>query len=205
MSITTYAELGTAITNWLGGRTDLTAFYPDWITLFEAKAARKLHARLQETSTTLTSSSGSVALPTDYIAMRRLSWGPTVSSTIIELEYISPALLRSYYPSTPSGTPQSFTIEAGNILVRPTDDTASAYTFIYYAKTAALSGTLNSLFTKFPDLYLFGALSEAGGFVNDDAMLVKWVSRRDEIWDEISKLDFKERPSMAVRVLAFTP
>jgi hypothetical protein len=42
MSITTYTELQTSITAWLGGRTDLTTYYPDRITLFEAVAARKL-------------------------------------------------------------------------------------------------------------------------------------------------------------------
>jgi hypothetical protein len=42
MSITTYATLQTSITASFGGRTDLTTYYPDWITLFEAMVARKL-------------------------------------------------------------------------------------------------------------------------------------------------------------------
>lgn len=204
MTIATYADLQTQITNWLGGRTDLTAYYPDWITLFEACAARRLNARLQETSTTLTTVSGIVALPSDYVSTIRLTWAG--SSQNVTLQYLDRNLIEIYYPSSPSNTPQSFTIEAGNLKVRPIDDTASAYTFIYRAKSAALSGTLNTLFTKYPDLYLFGALAEAGGFVDDGNQLTQWIARRNDIFDEIRINDFRERPStMAVRPLAFTP
>ena len=58
MAITTYAELQTAIANWLA-RDDLTTYLPDFITLFEAAANRRLRVRQMETTATLTPSSGS--------------------------------------------------------------------------------------------------------------------------------------------------
>jgi hypothetical protein len=82
MAITTYAELKTAIENWLD-HTLFTARIPEFIALFEACANRKLRARQQETSTNLTPSNGSVALPNDYLAWRRVTW---TGSARVELE-----------------------------------------------------------------------------------------------------------------------
>ncbi len=198
MAITTYAELQSAIANWLA-RDDLTAYIPDFITLFEAAAARRLKVRLQETTTTLTPSSGVATLPTDYLGYRRVTW---TGSPIHGLEYVAPPLYASYL-ETGAATPVVFTIEGSNLRVAPSDDTA--LTFDYFQKTAAVSGTLNWLFTNHPDAYLFGSLCEANAFTKDVDAAGLWKSRRDEVFDEISKLDFNERQGMSVRVLGLTP
>ncbi len=198
MAITTYAELQSAIANWLA-RDDLTAYIPDFITLFEAAAARRLKVRLQETTTTLTPSSGVATLPTDYLGYRRVTW---TGSPIHGLEYVAPPLYASYL-ETGAATPVVFTIEGSNLRVAPSDDTA--LTFDYFQKTAAVSGTLNWLFTNHPDAYLFGSLCEANAFTKDVDAAGLWKSRRDEVFDEIAKLDFNERQGMSVRVLGLTP
>lgn len=82
MAITTYSELQAAIQAWLA-RTDLAANVPDFITLFEAAANRRLRVRQQETSTTLTPTSGSASLPADYLSWRRVTWA---GSPLQELE-----------------------------------------------------------------------------------------------------------------------
>jgi len=55
MSLTNYSGLTTAITNWLG-RSDLTSYYSDWVTIFEAVANRTLRVRQMESTTLLTPS-----------------------------------------------------------------------------------------------------------------------------------------------------
>lgn len=195
MSLATYADLQTQVANWLH-RSDLTTYIPDFITLFEAAAARKLRVRPMELTTTLIPASGSVALPTDYLGWRRLTW---TGSTRVELQYVHPSILQAYYSDTPSGTPAMFTIEGGNILIRPEDTTALE--FVYYAKNGALSSTLNWLYTNHPDIYLFGSLAEAQGFKVDADKLALWKSRRDEIFDEIEKLNFRENGSMQMKVM----
>lgn len=199
MAFTTYAELQTAIASWLA-RDDLTSNIPDFITLFEAQAARKLRVRPMETTATLTPSSGTAALPTGYLGHRRLTW---TGSPLAELMYVHPTYLRALYPTTPSGTPAHFTIEAGNILVRPTSDTNLE--LLYYAKTGALSSALQWLFNNHPDAYLYGSLAEAHGFNVDVAQMALWTQKRDEVYAEIEKLDFRERANMAVRVIGATP
>ncbi len=198
MAITTNAELKVAIASWLA-RDDLTAYIPDFITLFEAAACRKLKVRLQESTTTLTPSSGVATVPSDYLGYRRVTW---TGSPIHELAYVAPSIYSGYLESG-SGTPSVFTIEGSNLRVAPSDDTA--LTFDYFQRLTTVSSSLNWLFTNHPDAYLFGSLCEANAFNKDVDAAGLWKARRDEIFDEIAKLDFNERQNMAVRVYGQTP
>jgi hypothetical protein len=71
----------------------------------------------------------------------------------------------------------------------------------------ALSNTnrTNWLLAAAPDLYLFGALAEAHGFVKDAESLALWKARRDELLDEIERLDVKTRGPSGIRVIGPTP
>jgi hypothetical protein len=195
MALTTYAELRTAIADWLA-RSDLTSYIPDFITLFEAHANRRLRVRQMETSTTLTPSSGSATLPSDYLAWRRVTWTGDVRN---ELEYVHPSYLQAAYPDTPSGTPRIFTIEGSTLKVRPVSTTGLE--FDYYEKIDALSGTVNWLYTAHPDAYLFGSLAEAQGFNVDFEKLALWKVRRDEVLDEIERLSNKTTGPAAIRIM----
>lgn len=201
MAITTYAELQTAIGNWLD-HSLFTARIPEFIALFEACANRKLRTRAQETSTNLMPSSGSVALPSDYLSWRRVTW---TGSNRVELAYVHPSYLQAAYPSSPADVPRIFTIEGSTLKVRPVDDTALE--FDYLAKIATLSDAAptNWLLTAHPDLYLFGSLVEAEMFGVNDERAPLWKGRRDEIFDEIDKLSNKTRGAGAVRVMGVTP
>jgi hypothetical protein len=55
-----------------------------------------------------------------------------------------------------------------------------------------VSGTLNWLYTNHFDAYLFGTLAEAKLFIEDFDDAAVWKQRRDEVFDEISKLNFRE-------------
>ena len=201
MAITTYANLQTAIANWLA-RDDLTNYIPDFITLFECAAARKLKVRLQETTTTLTPSAGVATLPTDYLGHRRVTWS---GSPTRELDYVAPPVWASMFSDSATGIPSIFTIEGAYLRVKPLDDTA--LTFTYNQRTTAISAGLNWLFTNHPDAYLFGSLCEANAFNKGKAFETAslWKSRRDEVFKEIEMLNFNERSGMAVRVMGATP
>jgi hypothetical protein len=201
MTIQTYSDLQAAIANWIA-RADLSPNIPDFIALFESAANRRLRLRQQESTATLTPSSGVAALPADYLAWRRLTWTGQFAR---ELEYVHPSYLHALYPTLPADVPRLFTIEGGNLTVAPRDDTA--LTFDYFQKIPALSNTTTSnwLLAAAPDLYLFGALAEAHGFVKDAESLALWKSRRDELFDEIERLDVKTRGPAGIRVIGPTP
>jgi hypothetical protein len=201
MAITTYAELKTAVESWLDHQL-FTNRVPEFIALFEACANRRLRVRQMETSTSLTPSSGSATLPSDYLAWRRVTW---TGATRVELEYVHPSYLQAAYPSSPTDVPRIFTIEGATLKVRPVDDTALE--FDYYEKIDALSDahTTNWLLTAHPDVYLFGALVEAEMFGVNDERMPLWKARRDEILAEIEQLSNKTRGAGAMRVMAQTP
>jgi len=200
MSITTYAELRTAISNWLGERTDLEARIPEFINLFEAKLSRRLGIRETRSTTNITPSSGSATLPTDLLYIIRVTW---TGSTRVDLTYEHPSYLQLAYPTSASGTPTVYTVEGTTLKVRPVDDTALEV--LYAARTAALSSAVGTIFTKHPDLYLYGSLCEAEGFLVNDERMATWKALRDEAFDEILRADFRYRGPMQVRLVQHTP
>lgn len=198
MSFSTYSDLQSQIANWLA-RDDLTSYIPDFIRLFECAAMRRLKVRLQETTTTLSPSSGVAAVPSDYLGYRRVTW---TGSPIHGLEYVAPTVYGGYLQSG-SGTPTVFTIEGSNLRVAPSDDTD--LTFTYVQRTTAVESSLNWLYTNHFDAYLFGSLAEANAFNKAVDPAGLWKARRDEVFGEITSLDFNERQGMAVRVMGQTP
>lgn len=203
MAISTFAELKTAIGSWLK-HSLFSDNYGDFIALFEASANRRLRTRWQETSATVTMSSGAGSLPTDFLSQRRVTWA---GSAKVELEYVEPSWLQANYPTDATGTPIVYTIEGSTIYVRPSDDTN--LTMLYYAKIAALSdsNTTNWLLTSHPDIYLFGALCEAELFGVNDERMPLWKSRRDELFEEIIRLSEKSKyqSGAGMRVMGRTP
>src|SRR6516164_4861414 len=134
MSITTYAELQSAIGNWLD-HSLFSARIPEFIALFEACANRRLRVRQQEAMTNLTpDANGSAALPADYLALRRVTW---TGSPRVELAYVHPSYLQAAYPSAPADVPRIFTIEGATLKVRPLDQTALEVN--YFQKIPALA------------------------------------------------------------------
>jgi hypothetical protein len=150
-------------------------------------------------TTTLTPSSGVATIPDDYLGHRRVTWTGTPTR---DLSYVAPPIYSAYLDSG-AGAPSVFTIEGSNLRVAPSDDTS--LTFDYFARTAALESSLNWLYTNHFDAYLFGSLCEANAFNKDVDPAGLWKARRDEVFDEIAKLDFNERQGMAVRVFGITP
>lgn len=207
MTIQSYTDLQAAIANWIA-RADLTAIIPDFIAIFEADANRKLRVRQQEVTATLTVVSGGATLPADYLSWRRLAW---TGSPARDLDYAHPTYLRTMFPPGITGIPQLFTIQGPSINVGPSDD--SNLVLHYFQKVPALADlaaqmpavTTNWLLTTHPDLYLFGSLAEAHGFVKDVDNLALWAARRDAIYADIEKLDTKTRGPASVRIFGPTP
>lgn len=207
MSLVSYADLQAQVANWLA-RSDLTAYIPDMITLFEAAACRKLKVRPQETTISLATTGGTATLPSDFLGWRRVTW---TGSPNRELDYVHPSIYAlEFIPDDNgvlSGLPLIFTVEGSSLKVKPIDPNDAPLTFTYNQRTPAISGTLNWLWTSHPDAYLFGTLAEANFFNRGSAlpMAATWKQRRDEVFDEIQKVDFNERQGMRIRVRGATP
>jgi hypothetical protein len=103
-----------------------------------------------------------VALPADYLAWRRLTW---TGNPRQELGYVEPSWLQAAYPDLPTDSPRVFTIEGGNIKTMPLDPGNIALELVYFQQIPALAAnSTNWLMSQHPDLYLFGALTEAQAY-----------------------------------------
>jgi hypothetical protein len=186
MSVSTYSDLQSAIASWLA-RDDLTVDQlGNIISMFEAVANRRLRVRQMETTATLTTSSGADDLPADFLAWRSLTWDSDPAS---QLQYLHPTMLRGWYSSAEAGIPCYFTIEGSTLTTRPTGDDTN-FTLRYWQKIPALSTDepTNWLLTAHPDAYLFGSLVEANAFLMNAEAALLWASRRDQVFEEITRL-----------------
>lgn len=201
MSLDNYSDLRDSITAWTG-RSDLSADnYADFTNMFEAFINRTLRVREMETTSTLSPVSGEAALPADYLQWRRVTWEGTPS---VELDYVHPSMLLGYYPSSSQGTPAVFTIEGSTLKARPISSTS--LTLDYFAKISGLvANSTNWLLTAHPDLYLAGTLYQAYLFCKDPEQAAVFKGTRDQLTDEIQRLNNTSRAPGAIRAFGITP
>jgi hypothetical protein len=158
--------------------------YDSFTAMFEADANSRLRVWPQEASTNLTTTNGQTYLPEDYLLWRTVK--DTTRPTYPELDYVHPAYLP---PSTSHGVPAVFTIEGNQFITRPINDAAGVWEFHYYRKLPSLltgGDTATSwLLTSYPNVYLFGLMTEAAAFGRNQEMAQLYKARRDEVFAEI--------------------
>jgi hypothetical protein len=121
-----------------------------------------------------------------------------------ELQYVEPGYAQAINPTQESREPGYFTIEGGNLMVTPINDTEIE--FLYYKKIPALSvsATSNWVLASHPDLYLFGTLTESLAFASNDMGAI-WSARADQIMAAMKRLSEASRGQMQVRPTGVTP
>jgi hypothetical protein len=164
MTISTYTELQTALTNWLG-RSDLSDRYAEFIANAEARLNRALRVRDMETSSSLSLSSGSASLPSNYLEWLSARW---VGDREQDLLYVEPDSEAWRFRYRPNGDPTMFTILAGSLHTRPSGGSDNVTLYYYRSIPDLATNSTNWLLTKAPDLYLNASLLEACVFVLDD-------------------------------------
>lgn len=192
MSLTTYAELQTAVASWMH-RTDMTSVIPDLITLGEKRIFREVRCKAMESTLTGTIANGVVAVPSDYLALK---FARIVGTPVSQLVGASASQIYSRYPLRSSdGKPKMIGREGSNFIFGPYPDSDYDIAGIYYAKPESIATSVNALFTESPELYLFASLSEAGAFVNNEKSLVKWQAKYKEIVDLLNSESDEETGS----------
>ena len=175
MAITTYAELKSAIADFLN-RDDVSSVVDTWIDAAEADMSRAVrHWRMEGRSTAEIDTQYS-AIPADFVEAIRFH---ITSGNTQPLDLISQAELisRKREDLGTSGMPRFYAITAGEIEVYPAPDGTYSAELYYYKRISALSdsNTTNWLLTYHPDAYLYGALVHSAGYLKDDARIQIWL------------------------------
>jgi len=169
MAITTYAELQTAIGDWLN-RADLDQKIPDFIRLAESTLNDVLRsADMVTQSTAVTITSGRATLPSDAL---EIVYAQVASSDDEPLEQVTPQQLTMLRRTRTrdAANPRFFAIIGRDIVVTPTPSSGSL-DLDYYQRIPALtdSNTTNWLLDDAPHMYLYTSLLHATPFLMDDA------------------------------------
>jgi len=210
MAIGTYAELQTAVANWLD-RDDLTNRIPEFIALAEAKMNRVLRISLMENVSTAIIMAGGTrdySLPTGFTGMKEFH---LTTSPITPLSYITPEMMNRMWAGSNAGRPQAFTLfsDAGTrkIKIGPSPDSAYTTSMLYLKKIDSLSvsNPTETMLTENPDIYLYGALLEAEPFLMNDARVQLWAGMLQQVAKDLQDRDIFDRHSgSALRVMNTT-
>ncbi len=187
MAIGTYAELQTAVQNFLG-RTDISGDRTkEFIALGEARMSRELESRSQEKRATSTLVAGTdfYSLPTDMRTIRSVKLNTSPVTTLV---YHTPNSLSSAFTSTANAKPTAYTVIGDEIRYQPTPDSGYTSEITYIDGLTALSdsATTNTVLTRHPDAYLYGALSAAAIYFGDDARLTNFEALFKRSLEEIN-------------------
>ena len=200
MAIGTYAELQTAVANWLD-RDDLTDRIPEFIALAEAKMNRVLRISLMEnvsTAITMVAGTRDYDLPTGFTGMKEFH---LTTSPIVALSYITPEMMNRMWAGSNKGKPQAFTLfsDAGTrkVKIGPAPDSDYTTSMLYLKKIDNLSvaNPTETMLTENPDVYLYGALLEAEPFLMNDARVQLWGSMLQQVAKDLQDRDNFDRHS----------
>lgn len=181
MSLATYSDLQTALSNWTH-RDDLTAVWPDCIRLAEARLNRKLRVRPMEADFSATLSSGEAALPSDFLAFKELRFDGDQNYSLQprSLDWVKGQ------DSTATGDPLYFAVSGTNVVCWPRSGSVEG---TYFQSIPALaSNSTNWLLTAHPDLYLFASLVETALYTQDDGRIPLWASKASELLDQVQRM-----------------
>lgn len=199
MTITTYAELKTAIGNWMA-RSDLTSYLDEFIDLAEAWFDTELRCREMEASTDITPSSNVYALPSDFLEARRVVEKASIRR---RLEYISPDVVKDLYPARVAGLSTNWTIIGSSLYTFPLS--SNDVELVYYQKIPALSGsnTTNWLLTRMPGLYLAACKAYANEFIMNREKAAQEFQIARMFIDNLHGLDNRANYSTAGMTMSF--
>lgn len=192
MAISTYAELKTAVANWLN-RSDLTTYIPEFVTLGENRIYRELRIRTMESTMSSAIASGVVALPSDYV---ELKYAYVDGTPVQYLKRTNAQTLIEQFPTRSSDRkPTHISTDAGNFIFGPYPDSAYTIKGTYYKRLTALSdsNTTNWFTTNAPGILLFAALCEAEPFLKNDERMPLWQAKYDQEKSLIEQEEQRER------------
>lgn len=177
MAISTYAELKTAVADFLN-RDDLTSAIPTFISLAEAGLNRDLRHWRQQRRVSSVADERYEQLPSDFIRAESITISTSRGEKALEFASTAEISRRKIANNDQAGEPVVFTYSAGQIEFVPAPDDSYPLTMVYYAALPTLSDTETSnwMLTLYPDIYLYGSLVHSAPYLADDARIQVWAA-----------------------------
>ena len=188
MAINNLSSLELAIADWVA-RTDLTTSVIDtFIDIAEDEIQHGLYDEtgrvivpglrcraMQVHDTAFTCTGEYTNLPSDFLGFRAVK---LVGSPNMTMQFVTPAFFDATYLSTnTSSTASAYTIVGDQIRVGPGTATGSVLDIVYWQAIPSLTvNTTNWLCTKYPNVYLYGALRHLAIYIGMDSRVAFFQS-----------------------------
>ena len=201
-TVSTYLTLREGVASW-SARDDLTDLIPDFINYAHMEIGRTLRANVNTLTADLAISGESVAIPTRFRMGKRIYLDTTPRRIV---QFTSPEIRASVTAEyTSAQYPEWAAVEGDYIFFGPVPTTTATGKILYYATPATLSadGDTNVVLTKYPFMYLYGALAELFRYIEDVDNADRYETRfrgliaevnKTEAWDNIGSMT-QGRPS----------
>lgn len=200
MALANYTDLKATIADYLA-RTDLTSVIPTFISLAETRMGRDVRIMEMLTQTTLSITSASANMPSDFLALREIHFD---TDPVTPLVYQTPEQFYANGLQNNAGDSVYFSFIDNTIKFAPVG-TPATVSVLYYAQPTALSDSnLTNVFTSnCMDALLYGSLAEGSAYLMDDANVQKWAALYDRALQSIYQNNLgKINPNTSLSVKA---
>ena len=181
-----YGDLQVEVPEWLN-RPDLTSFQLSaCAALFEAKAGRMLRVRQQEAAFSgAIDGSNQIVLPADFAAFKTL-WVDGYEGNPPDPQSLEAVIARK----RTSGVPTMYAVGGTTVRFDGSGDVLGVY---FKTIPSIETNSTNWLSEIAYDAYFFGMLSEAWGFLMDDAQSAKYAARCQNVLSDVMAADQRDR------------
>lgn len=195
MPFTNYTELKAAVIDWLH-KPSLIAQVPDFIALAETSINRIAQVRSMENEVPLPLAAGvrTLALPAGFTSPLAVWLGET------HRQELSAATPEELPVSAIAGCPRYWTLDGVALAFDCPADINRTVTLRYRGgfKLSDQAPT-NALLTKYPDIYLYGALLQAAPWLRDIAQIQTCQAFYDRTVREINATESRARAAAPLR------
>lgn len=205
--ISDYTTLSDAVAGYLD-RSDLTTYVPNFIRSAEQMIYRQIRNRGVETEFTANTAAGGVLAISGLTDFREMKWLRTSASGGSIIEPVPIEQLYKLYPDRTAiaSFPTVYARDGANFIFGPCAASGVALDGVYYKLLPALgaSNTTNWFTANSPEVLLYGALTHASPFLNDDPRVAVWAGFFKESFDAVHDTAKKENRTggqRAVRIL----
>jgi len=193
-----FTWLKSSVADWMH-RSDLTGPMNDFIYLAEVRIRTLLRERVSDQASQINTTAGVeyTPLPDDLMTVRSMTI-PGLQPTI---DYMAPDMFNQFFTGAYSGLPRCYTIIDGQIYLGPTPDAQYTINIMYRFDMPPLTDTAptNPVLAKWPNIYLFGALTEAADYSRNLTLRDSFNARFIEAINNANLLEFDKNGPMRVR------
>lgn len=192
MSLSTYGELKASVAKW-ATKSSLTDQIPDFVAWAHQEICRRLRAPILYDRTDVTVDAETVAAPDGFLAAKRfyLDTSPRRVLRVTSSEH----LIGLTAECGPGPFPTHFAVEGTDTLAfAPLFNGPATGKLLFYKAPSQLAddGDTNVVLTKYPFLYLYGALEALFRYIEDDNNTDRYGGLFGALIESVNSLETKD-------------